>query len=256
MITKEFLIKNFTEEDAKEAVKIYENYKLAYEKDITIFTNSFYSPNIWSFFERHCNKGDFSVESIGIFQEADRRMISFNNCYNLNYPIDIIEITNKSNFSILRHKDYLGAVLSLGIERNKIGDIVVKDNKAYLPIIDEISSYVLSNLNYIGKSPVEAKILYDLDEIPSVDFQELIINDASLRVDSVVAKIANISRAKSIELLDSGKVLIDYVKAKDKSQELLKGSRLTIRGIGKYIIGDIVGETRSGKQRIIIKKYI
>ncbi len=78
----------------------------------------------------------------------------------------------------------------------------------------------------------------------------------SLRLDSIVSKLANVSRSKAIELLDSSKVLVNYVKSKDKSQELVKGTRLTIRGNGKYIIGDIIGETRSGKQKIIIKKYI
>lgn len=256
MLTKETLLKNFTEEDAKEAIKVYENYKLAYEKDITIFTNIFCSPNIWTFFEKYCNKADFIVQSHGFFEEAERRILSFNNCYNTAYPIEVIEVTNKSNFFILKHRDYLGAVLSLGIERNKIGDIVVKDNKAYIPSIDEISSYILSNLNCIGKSPVDVKVVSDLNEIPAITFQDLIINVASLRVDSVVAKVANISRTKSIELLESGKVLVDYVKVKDKSQELLVGSKLTIRGNGKYVIGDIIGETRSSKKKIKIKKYM
>lgn len=66
----------------------------------------------------------------------------------------------------------------------------------------------------------------------------------------------SLSRAKAIELIDSGKVLINYVKAKDKSQDIVKDTRVTIRGIGKFIIGDVIGGTRSGKQRIVIKKYI
>lgn len=256
MISKENFLKNFSEDDINEAIKIYENYKLSYEKDITIFTNSFCPPNIWSFFEKYCQSGDFIITTYGVFEEAERRMIAFNNNYNISYPINILEIKNKSNFSDLKHKDYLGSILSLGIERNKIGDIVVKGNKAYVPIIEEIGSYILSNLSSIGRSPVEINILYDTEDLPSIDLEEIIINVTSLRLDSVVAKLANISRSKAIELLDSNKVLVNYTKSRDKSQELLKGARLTIRGSGKYIVGDIIGETRSGKQRIIIKKYI
>ena len=144
----------------------------------------------------------------------------------------------------------------MGIDRNKIGDVVVKNDRAYVPIMEDISSYILNNLSSIGKSPVEINLLYDLGELPSIDFEEISINVQSLRLDSVVAKLANVSRARAIELLDSSKVLVNYVKSKDKSQELLKGTRLTIRGNGKYIVGDIIGETRSGKQRIIIKKYV
>ncbi|MDY2630160.1 MAG: YlmH/Sll1252 family protein [Clostridium sp.] len=237
-------------------MKIYENYKLAFEKDITIFSNSFCPPNIWSFFQENCQNSDFKIVTNGLFEEAERRVIAFNNKYNIDYPIEALQIRNKSNFSNLRHKDYLGAILSLGIDRNKIGDVVVKDDRAYVPVMEDISSYILNNLASIGKSPVEISILYDLVDLPSIDFDEISINVQSLRLDSVVAKLANISRSKAIELLDSSKVLVNYVKSKDKSQELLKGTRLTIRGNGKYIVGDIIGETRSGKQRIIVKKYV
>ncbi len=256
MVTKEFLVKNFSEDDINEAIKIYENYKLAFEKDITIFSNSFCSPNIWSFFEENCQSNYFKIVTNGIFEEAERRIIAFNNTYNIKYPIDILEIKNKSNFTKLKHKDYLGAILSLGIERNKIGDIVVKEDKAYVPILEDISSYVVNNLSSIGKSPVEISFIEDLGDLPSVDFEEILINVPSLRLDSIVSKLANVSRSKAIELLDSSKVLVNYVKSKDKSQELVKGTRLTIRGNGKYIIGNIIGETKSGKQKIIIKKYI
>lgn len=256
MVNKEYILKNFSEDDVNEAIKIYENYKLAFEKDITIFSNSFCPPNIWSFFQENCQNSDFKIVTNGLFEEAERRVIAFNNKYNIDYPIEALQIRNKSNFSNLRHKDYLGAILSLGIDRNKIGDVVVKDDRAYVPVMEDISSYILNNLASIGKSPVEISILYDLEDLPSIDFDEISINVQSLRLDSVVAKLANISRSKAIELLDSSKVLVNYVKSKDKSQELLKGTRLTIRGNGKYIVGDIIGETRSGKQRIIVKKYV
>lgn len=256
MVNKEYILKNFSEDDVNEAIKIYENYKLAFEKDITIFSNSFCPPNIWSFFQENCQNSDFKIVTNGLFEEAERRVIAFNNKYNIDYPIEALQIRNKSNFSNLRHKDYLGAILSLGIDRNKIGDVVVKDDRAYVPVMEDISSYILNNLASIGKSLVEISILYDLVDLPSIDFDEISINVQSLRLDSVVAKLANISRSKAIELLDSSKVLVNYVKSKDKSQELLKGTRLTIRGNGKYIVGDIIGETRSGKQRIIVKKYV
>lgn len=256
MVNKEYILKNFTEDDVNEAIKIYENYRLAVEKDITIFSNSFCSPNIWSFFQNNCESSNFKIATNGIFEEAERRIIAFNNIYDIKYPMEVLEIKNKSNFSKLKHKDYLGAILSLGIDRNKIGDVVVKEDKAYVPVMEDISSYILNNLSSIGKSPVEINLLYNLEDLPSIDFEEISINVQSLRLDSVIAKLTNVSRSKAIELLDNSKVLVNYVKSKDKSQELAKGTRLTIRGNGKYIIGDIIGETRSGKQRIIIKKYI
>ena len=182
-------------------------------------------------------------------------MISFNNIYEIPFPIIIIEIKNKSNFSSLQHKDYLGAIMSLGIERDKLGDLVLIGNYCYIPVIEEISSYIISNLDQIGRSPVEIKIIEDLNKVPSLEFEEIIINVQSLRVDSVVAKLVNASRSKGVELIDSGKVLLNYVKSKDKSQEVKFNDRITIRGTGKFIIGNLVGDTKSGKHKILVKKY-
>lgn len=255
MLKKEIIIKNFDEENVKDAIKIYEKYKLAYEKGITTFVNGFYAPSIWDFFLKNSNN-NIKVGVNGFFDEAERRMISFNNYAEKEYPINVLKIINKSNFSNLKHKDYLGSVLSLGIERNKIGDIMVRGNSAYLPVVNEIAEYIIDNLSFIGKSPVSISEINDVTKVPSPEFEEILIAIPSLRLDSVVSKLANISRSKSIELIDSGKVLIDYTKSRDKSKEVLEGSRVTIRGLGKFIIGQVVGETKSGKEKIVVKKYV
>jgi RNA-binding protein YlmH len=245
----------FRDEEVKYAIKTYEKYKLAYEKDIPVFTSSFLSPNLWSFFQESCRNEKLKFEANGVFFEAERRMISFNNVYEIPFPIIILEIKNKSNFSKLQHKDYLGAIMSLGIERDKLGDLVLIGKSCYIPVIEEISSYIISNLDQIGRSPVEIKIIEDLNKLPSLEFEEIIINVQSLRVDSVVAKLVNASRSKGVELIDSGKVLLNYVKAKDKSQEIKFNDRITIRGTGKFIIGNLIGDTKSGKHKILVKKY-
>jgi RNA-binding protein YlmH len=248
-------LNSFKDEEVKDAIKTYEKYKLAYEKDIPVFTSSFLPPNLWDFFQESCRNEKLHFEANGVFLEAERRMISFNNIYEIPFPIIIIEIKNKSNFSSLKHKDYLGAIMSLGIERDKLGDLVLIGNSCYIPVIEEISNYIISNLDQIGRSPVEIKIIEDLNKVPSLEFEEIIINVKSLRVDSVVAKLVNASRSKGVELIDSGKVLLNYVKSKDKSQEVKFNDRITIRGTGKFIIGNLVGDTKSGKHKILVKKY-
>lgn len=182
-------------------------------------------------------------------------MICFNNIYEIPFPVLILEIKNKSNFSKLKHKDYLGAIMSLGVERNKLGDLVLIEDSCYIPVVNEIGSYIISNLNQIGKSPVEIKVIEDLNKLPSVQFEEIIINVQSLRVDSVVSKLINASRNKAVELIDSGKVFLNYVKSKDKSQDIKFNDRVTIRGTGKFIISNLVGNTKSGKHKILVKKY-
>lgn len=249
------ILNSFSDEEQKDAIKTYEKYKLAYEKDVPIFTSSFLSPNIWRFFEENCKIEKLQFEANGIFEESERRMVCFNNIYEIPFPILILEIKNKSNFSRLEHKDYLGAIMSLGIERDKLGDLVLIENSCYIPVVEDISSYIISNLSKIGRSPVEIKIIEDLNKLPSIQFEEIIINVQSLRVDAVVSKLINGSRNKAVDLIDSGKVLLNYVKSKDKSQEIKFNDRITIRGSGKFIIINLVGDTKSGKHKILVKKY-
>ena len=255
MISRDYIIKYFSKDDSIQALKVYDKLRLASERDITVFTNWFLPPNIWSFFCENANSNIFKVETNGLFQECERRVISFNNLYETPYPIVMLEVESNSNFSKLTHRDYLGGILSLGIEREKIGDIVIKDNKAYVPVIDDIWTYIYNNLTIIGRTPVKVKILENYDEIPIVQFQDDVIIVSSLRIDNFICKLAKVSRGKAIELIDSGKILVDYAKVKSKSQEISKDTRITIRGMGKFIVGDIIGETKSGKQRVVIKKY-
>lgn len=255
MISRDYIVKSFSKEDSFQALKVYDKFRLANEKDITVFTNSFIPPNIWSFFYENFNSNIFKVETNGFFEECERRVISFNNLYEMQYPVVMLVIECNSNFNKLTHRDYLGAILSLGIERDKLGDIVLKNNKAYVPVIDEIYSYIYNNLTTIGKTPVEVKIIEDYSEVPIVKFEEDVIIVSSLRIDNFICKLAKVSRGNAIELIDSGKILVNYGKIKNKSQEICKNTRITIRGIGKFIVGDIVGETKSGKQRVVIKKY-
>lgn len=252
---KKSILINFGEEDKDDVINLYEKYRLSLERDIPLFGNNFYSPNVWKYFEMHLGSKEFKVESNGLFEDSERRMISFNNLYNIPYPMKVLKITNGSHFSNLTHRDFLGAILSLGIKRNKIGDLLVKDNICYLPVCEDIADFIIGNLSSVGKSPCEISILDENLELPTFDFKELIILVQSLRIDSIVAKLNNVSRAKAQSLIDSGKVLIDYNEPKSKGEEVAQGQRITIRGNGKFILGDIIGTSKSGKFKVEIKKY-
>lgn len=255
MLSRDNIIKFFSKDDKIEALKIYDKLRLASEHDISVFTNTFTTPNLWNFFYDNFNSNILKVETNGFFEESERRIISFNNIYEIKYPIVMLLVESNSNFNELSHRDYLGAIMSLGIEREKIGDIVIHYNKAYVPVIDDIWSYIYNNLTKIGNTPVTVNIVDNYSDVPKVNFEESVIIVSSLRIDNFICKLANLSRGKAIEFIDTGKVLVDYCKVKNKSQEISKDTRITIRGIGKFIVGNIIGETKSGKQRVIIKKY-
>lgn len=252
---KNIILKNFGEDDRSEVLNLYEKYSLSKERDIPIFGNGFYSPNVWRYFEKFLTNKEFKVSSYGLFEEAERKMISFNNRYDIPFPLKKVKIVATSKFNMISHKDYLGAILALGIKRNKIGDLLVKDNCCYLPVCEGVHEFIVSNLTYIGNSPCLVHVLDDTFIPPEPVFNEMIILVPSLRIDTIVAKLCNISRGKAQNTLDGGKVLIDYNTVKSKGEDVRVGQRITIRGNGKFILGNIVGNSKSGKFKVQIKKY-
>ncbi|OCB00311.1 RNA-binding protein [Clostridium beijerinckii] len=252
---KERIAKYFTDDDRNDALNLYEKYLLARDKNITVFGKSFYTPNIWMWFEKNLSSNDLKIESNGLLDDSERRMVSFNNIYKSPFPMKLIKIESTSKFSNLTHRDFLGGILSLGIERNKIGDLLVNNNTCYVPVHEEVEDFIIYNLNRISKVICNVKVVDDFEFLPRVNFEEIVVLVSSLRIDGIVSKIINISRSKAQAMIEQGQVLIDYVKIKDKSYELKGQERITIRGFGKFIVGNSIGNSKSGRIKIIIKKY-
>lgn len=255
MLSKEDVLKNFLREDTEDVIKVYQAMSLAYNKGIPSFTKFFCKPNIWMYFIKNFSNNNFLVEAKGAFEECDRRILSFNNIYSIPFPYKIIKINNKSKFNNLSHKDYLGAIMALGIEREKLGDLRVIDNSAIVPVYDEVANYILYELKNVGKAPISIEEITE-DNLPISNFLQGVIIVPSLRLDNIVSKLANISRGKAVDIIDSGKVLIDYSKSIDKSKEVKDGQRVTISGVGKFIIREIVGNTKSGRYKVKMNKFI
>lgn len=254
-MNKADILKNFNEQEKTEVINLYEKYKLSKERDIPLFGNCFYTPNIWRFFQENMQDRFFTITVDGFFNESERRMISFNNIYGSSFPYKVLKVTNKSKFSNATHRDYLGALLSLGIKREKIGDLLVNGDSCYFPVCEEIHQFIIDNLSSIGRSPCIVEVISNEFEVPSFDFKEEVILVQTLRIDSIVAKLSNISRVKAQNMVDEGKVLIDYNIVNSKSAIVEIGSRITIRGHGKFILEEIVGNSKSGKFKVLIKKY-
>jgi RNA-binding protein YlmH len=252
---KKTILQNFGEDDRAEVLKLYEKYILSKDRDITLFGNNFCSPNVWKYFQKFLTDKDFEISCYGLFEEAERRMIAFNNRYDSPFPLKKVRIVTTSKFNTISHKDYLGAILALGIKRSKIGDLLVKDNYCYLPVCEGIHEFVVSNLVSVGNKPCLVEVLDDNFIPPEPVFNDMIILVPSLRIDTIVSKLCNISRGKAQNIIDSGKVLIDYNSVKSKAEDVRVGQRITIRGSGKFILGEIVGNSKSGKFKVKIKKY-
>ncbi|MCX7902994.1 MAG: YlmH/Sll1252 family protein [Caloramator sp.] len=175
----------------------------------------------------------------------------------IDFPIDVLKIEGNFKFEQLEHRDYLGAVLSLGIKREKIGDINVFDDGAEVYVLKELSDYIVMNLTQIKHTGVKVKKI-PLEEAreKQLKFKELNINIASLRLDAVVAELIGVSRNRASELIRNEKVKLNFKITKEVDKKVEQNSLLSIKGYGRYQLGECLGTTRNGRFIFSAKKII
>jgi RNA-binding protein YlmH len=200
---------------------------------------------------------DIGVYNYGVFEDAERKMLAFSYDNVEDYPVDLIKVICKNKFNNLKHKDYLGALMSLGVKREKFGDLILKDEACYLAVHEEISEYIKINLTSVGKSSCTISILdKNMGQIPVYAFDINTVNVSSLRTDCVVSALCNIPRSKAEELIRQRKVLINYSEALEKDKILKSDCIVTVRGYGKFKIVEEIGWTGSGRSKVLVKKFI
>lgn len=242
------------EVDKYEIAQLYNFYMLGLKK-IEVCTKKFYTINIYNIMKEICSSENIKCEFYSEFDYFERGFILLNGMDSIGCPILPIKITNKNKFKRLQHKDYLGSILGLGIERSRVGDLIVKDDSCYAVICSDLEEFLVDNLQKVGNCSVEVEVLSMNDELPKVHFDERVILISSLRLDNFVSELSGISRNKSENLISSGSVQVNYAVIKEKSKVIKYGDILTIRGNGKYIVDSTIGNSKSGKVKVVIKKF-
>lgn len=192
--------------------------------------------------------------------EAERKSIIMFPEYFENVDIEEflsgIRILNKSKFKELFHKDYLGVIMSQGIERSKIGDIFVHLKYADIIVQDEIVDYLLYNIEKIGKNKIEiSRISLEEVKFKEPDFIFDIIIISSLRLDNVVKALIHKQREYSSNIIKSGDVKVNWQVITKNAISINEGDLLSIRHYGRFKIVKIMGMTKNNRYKVKIKMY-
>ncbi len=163
-----------------------------------------------------------------------------------------------SGYRTLSHRDYLGSLLSLGIERDRLGDIVAENEfEAVVFCSGSILDFLLTHIDRIASDKVAVT-----EFKPKGDFcakrDFLPINDtvASKRFDCIVAALTNLSREKAQTLIRSGLCELDYICESRCDREIIPPCTVSVRGYGKFNILSFDGETRRARLRLVAQKYV
>lgn len=178
--------------------------------------------------------------------------------YDFQFPISIIQIkpVNKRFSDELTHRDFLGSLMNLGIERQLLGDILVKDNIAYVFALNKMADYICNNLFRIRHTSVTASVCtsYDFNYTPC--YKEEKGSVASERLDAIISFAFNLSRSDAALFISSGKVFVNAKEILSKSFMLKNGDIVSVRGKGRFIFDEVVSTTKKGRFFIKIRKYI
>lgn len=170
-------------------------------------------------------------------------------------PISLIKVT-KDRFSNLAHRDYLGSLMGLGLKREVIGDIIVCEDGCYIFSLKSIAAFICQNLGKAGRGAVSCCIC-DISELPEPEenIEEVFLSLASLRLDNVVSASFNLSRTVSSEAINKGIVYVNSVRVMKSDMIVKLNDKVVLRGKGKIILSEIIGQNKKGRIHVNIKRY-
>lgn len=198
---------------------------------------------------------------LGGYENAERCLVCFGSEENLGYaqdpPIVCIHIKPLlAKFAdSLSHRDFLGALMNLGIERSTLGDIKVGEKEAYLFCLESMAPYILEQLQKVKHTNVTCEIV----QAPSAMELEQPVSQSltipSLRIDVVIAKVCHLSRSEALKLFTEKKVYLNGRLCENNAKSVQPEDMINARGYGKFKIIGETGVSRKGKLNISIAVY-
>ncbi|MFD0715153.1 RNA-binding protein [Paenibacillus sp. GCM10027626] len=156
----------------------------------------------------------------------------------------------------LDHGDYLGALLGLGIKRDRIGDLHVHDEECYCLAAEEIADYINIHLRQVHRVHVLTDII-PLSElrISAPDLEEMNLSVASLRLDGIASDVHRISRSKIVDPIRAGRCRVNWKVEENPAAQLKAGDVVSLQGLGRFRLMEVEGMTKKGRMRVKIGKY-
>ncbi len=223
-----------------------------YDVKCSDFLNPFEVENVKAILNSNDNL-KYTVD--GGYEESERKMVFIYPFYmeyeDIEDTLRFIQIEGNFKFKSVSHKDYLGSLLSLGIKRDKIGDIIIHDNFCQLIVSHDICDFILMNLEKVARNNVKLKEISRKDIVyNSPNYKDISFTVSSSRLDCIISGLYNISRQESAKLINNEKVQVNYEKITSASKEIKPESLISVRGKGRSQIISIGDLTKKGKIKV------
>ncbi|HWT74248.1 MAG TPA: YlmH/Sll1252 family protein [Mobilitalea sp.] len=253
---------NFDKEEQILRKRLLDLANTAYSRGICIFSDflNLNEQNIFISLKQELPR--IKYFTYGGFHDSERKILCF--CGNemlteddIKYPIDCIKVEplNQKFSDSLNHRDFLGAVLNLGLDRSKIGDILINDNEGYLFAHNGISEFITDQLIKVKHTLVRASLIEAKDFDYKPKFTEVIGTVSSVRLDSILSVAFHSSRSSLAGLIEGGKVYVGGKLILSNSYVLKENDIVSVRGLGKFIFAGTSYQTKKGRYSVKILLY-
>lgn len=219
-----------------------------YEKSNRPYISNFLNPAVQNHIIKLLYAKDIPYRLEGGSAEAERKVLILGEIYEDPFAVLYGETNNES----ISHRDVLGAIMALGLDREDIGDIVINSPRIELAVVPHRVQDITSGLTQIGKFPM----IFNVKDKPILQEDPRQITRhkasvASLRLDNLIAEMAKTSRSKAQGLIKLGKIKLNHEEEKNQGAEVNFGDTISIRGLGRFKLKENLG--RSKKDRILIE---
>ena len=198
----------------------------------------------------------------GGYEGSERQIVRFGSeemlGYEMPFPIKcvLIEPLIKKFADQFSHRDFLGALMNLGIQRSMIGDIVVHDQSAYVFCLEKMAPYIMENMDKVKHTHMKCQMVEELPTEVFHAFEELQVIVASERIDGIIAKLLHMSRSQVLQLFQEKKIFVNSRLCENNNQILKMDDIISVRGYGKMVYQGIQYQTKKDKLNVQVKKYL
>jgi RNA-binding protein YlmH len=170
--------------------------------------------------------------------------------------LSFLAVQGNFRFQNVTHRDYLGALLGLGLRREKLGDILVDENGARVVVAAEVAPYIIAELSAVGRVSVTVREI-TREELapPPRKYREIKVTVQSLRLDAVAAHGFGLSRSKMAREIAAGKIYLNWRPRLDPSAAVKPGDVISARGRGRVELAETGGHTKKGRINVLLRRY-
>lgn len=256
-IMKALLVPDSCQDGFTAAYQAIERCGRYHERQFT----SFLDPETIGFVKKLTAENDGTLMFFGGYQDAEYKILGVFPAHEspslAEFPLSLLAFDYTTQFGTIAHKDVLGALMSLGLERKIFGDLMIHTGHVQFLVKSSLSQYVQTNLDQVKHMGINLKELpLELLQAPLQERVPVCFSVASLRLDAVVAGAFNLSRTQAVNYIQQGYVKLNYSVVDKIDYHVCADDLISARRLGRFYVGEIQGLSKKGKLRLAGEKIL